>query len=246
MKTIEEKAKAYDEAVERASHIKDYKTLTPQETVEYIFPDLKESEDERIRKALIQFLRDYPTNLPNGKYSRSDFFTWLEKQKEPKPRIEICPHSIKSKSYKEQNPAWSEEDKETIDLLIEILKVNHPNGEFKTTEAGIIDVKYISTEEIISRLESLRPQPKQEWSEEDEEMLEYVIGDVNDAKQLYTTKEAKDMADKEIAWLKSLRPSWKPSEEQIAVLWDAISNLKHDGYKKIDTLIFLYEQLKSL
>ena len=52
------------------------------------------------------------------------------------------------------------------------------------------------------------------WSEEDEAMLEYVIDDVNDAKQLFATKEAIDLCDKEIAWLKSLRPSWKPSEEQ--------------------------------
>lgn len=59
-----------------------------------------------------------------------------------------------------------------------------------------------------------------EWSEEDKEMLEYIIGDVNDATQLYTTRAGKDMAEKEIAWLKSLRPvskeslqSWKPSEE---------------------------------
>ena len=108
--------------------------------------------------------------------------------------------------------------------------------------------------------------PKNEWSEEDEEMLEYVIGDVNDAKQLFTTKEAIDLCDKEIAWLKSLRPqyhgdvtmteaykmgfeagkasSWKPSEEQMDSLRDTIANTK--GYSYSIYLPELYEQLKKL
>lgn len=58
----------------------------------------------------------------------------------------------------------------------------------------------------------------EEWSEEDEEMLEYVIDDVNDAKQLFATKEAIDLCDKEIAWLKSLRPQpkqeWSEEDEK--------------------------------
>ena len=49
--------------------------------IENIFPELKESEDERIRKELIQYLKNYP-NLPNGHYCRDDFFAWLEKQGE--------------------------------------------------------------------------------------------------------------------------------------------------------------------
>ena len=64
---------------------------------------------------------------------------------------------------------------------------------------------------ILNFLDTLQEQPV-EWSEEDEEMLEYVIGDVNDIKQLYKTQKAKDIADKEIAWLKSLRPQPKPEQ----------------------------------
>ena len=97
-------------------------------------------------------------------------------------------------------------------------------------------------------------------------MLEYVIGDVNDAKQLFTTKEAIDLCDKEIAWLKSLRPqyhgdvtmteaykmgfeagkasSWKPSEEQMDSLRDTIANTK--GYSYSIYLPEIYEQLKKL
>ena len=61
-----------------------------QEIAETIFPELKESEDERIRKELIQYLKDYP-NLPNGNYCRDDFFAWLEKQ-ESEPNW--CHHKV--------------------------------------------------------------------------------------------------------------------------------------------------------
>ena len=96
--------KAYKEALERASRIKDYNTIaTPQETAESIFPELKESEDERIRKELIQFIEDYPEMLPNGRYSRFDFFAWLQKQREPKLM------------------EWSEEDEKNLRQCIEIV-----------------------------------------------------------------------------------------------------------------------------
>jgi hypothetical protein len=50
--SIEEKAKAYDNAIERA---KNYYSTTDSvadtELIELIFPELKEGEDEKIRKA---------------------------------------------------------------------------------------------------------------------------------------------------------------------------------------------------
>lgn len=69
----------------------------------------------------------------------------FEKQKERKPNIEICPHSIKSKSYKEngypiieavrkaeeQMPTeWSEEDEKRLNAVVELLENTsaiHPN-----------------------------------------------------------------------------------------------------------------------
>ena len=54
------------------------------EAIQTLIPELCESADEKVRKALIQYLKDYPCNLPNGLYSRDDFFTYLKKQKEQK------------------------------------------------------------------------------------------------------------------------------------------------------------------
>lgn len=52
--TIEEKAKAYDEAIKAAREWSETKNgyYTPKELCEEIFPELKESEDERVEKAM--------------------------------------------------------------------------------------------------------------------------------------------------------------------------------------------------
>jgi hypothetical protein len=88
--SIEEKAKHYDEAIERAKSLIDFCSDSELKTLEYVFHELKESKDEKIRKELIQYLKDYP-NLPNGQYSRNDFFTWLEKQGNQKSTDKIKP-----------------------------------------------------------------------------------------------------------------------------------------------------------
>ena len=82
--TDKEKAKAYDEALERARKLYEQGTIT--ESLGYVFPELKESEDERIRKAIHIYLdwldgrnKDYQ---PKGDYSIKDMIAWLEKQKE--------------------------------------------------------------------------------------------------------------------------------------------------------------------
>ena len=71
--TQEEKAKRYDKALERAKmsyHTGDYDKDT-LEMLEIIFPELKESEDERIKGAIIDHLKD--NNL-------IEWADWLEKQ----------------------------------------------------------------------------------------------------------------------------------------------------------------------
>ena len=57
-----------------------------QKTAEFIFPELKESEDERMLREIKRYIKeqgDKPTGLPNGTVAVSDMIAWLEKQKEP-------------------------------------------------------------------------------------------------------------------------------------------------------------------
>ena len=96
MKSIKEKAKAYDEAIERAKGVIEQNPLMEylKKGIEYIFPELKESEDERIRKELIDFLEYYRLNNVLDIKTISiltDSVAWLEKQGEHKPANKIEP-----------------------------------------------------------------------------------------------------------------------------------------------------------
>lgn len=98
--TIEQKAKLYDEAVEKLQ-----KALTPTEDgckiygltrccIENIFPELKESEDERIRKWLIcgmNALKEQK-NETFATIPIDDAIAWLEKQQ--KPIINVPPRKV--------------------------------------------------------------------------------------------------------------------------------------------------------
>jgi hypothetical protein len=77
--------KAYKEALERAKDCLADGTITStaEKYIEAIFPELKENEDEKIRKAIHIYLdwldgrKDYE---PKGKYTIKDMIAWLEKQ----------------------------------------------------------------------------------------------------------------------------------------------------------------------
>ena len=91
--TQEEKAKAYDEAIERARKWYDANTNEGYRSIfESIFPELQESEDEMIRKKLITFFQRFPyTNLYDASLNAKDVLAWLEKQGEQKPADKVEP-----------------------------------------------------------------------------------------------------------------------------------------------------------
>lgn len=80
--TTEEKAKAYDEA------LKDMRVIYPnlkgdaKLAVEHAFPQLTESEDEKVRKEIIEVLQLVPSSM--WEQAKTDYercFAYLEKQK---------------------------------------------------------------------------------------------------------------------------------------------------------------------
>ena len=73
--TEKEKAKAYDEAVERAKNF--YGNRLAEET----FPELK--EEDGIKEDLIQWIEEFPNIIWRGHYKK-DVIAWLEKQGEQK------------------------------------------------------------------------------------------------------------------------------------------------------------------
>lgn len=79
--TDKEKAKAYDEAIERA------KKFYGNGIIEEIFPELKESEDEKIKNAILNHLKKMWGNCQDDVCGVhvEDAIDWLEKQGEPNP-----------------------------------------------------------------------------------------------------------------------------------------------------------------
>ena len=97
-----------------------------REDASRVLPELRESEDEQIVDWLYDMLKrgidGAPKGCPDNPIAEKAL-AWLEKQKEQKPDTEICPHSIKSKSYSITGyPCeWSEEDDKIRRNLMSLL-----------------------------------------------------------------------------------------------------------------------------
>ena len=86
--TQEQKAKAHDESLERAKeYLNSPRTCFDIEQLYNIFPELKESEDERIRGAIMHFISHTPT-VPKGIINKEQMLAWLEKQGKRDARYE--------------------------------------------------------------------------------------------------------------------------------------------------------------
>ena len=79
--TQEEKAKAYDEALERAKKLCD---KIDNKIMEKIFPELKESDDEKIKNAILNYLKKIQENCQDDicGVHVEDTISWFEKQGE--------------------------------------------------------------------------------------------------------------------------------------------------------------------
>jgi hypothetical protein len=97
--------KAYKEALERAREFQKSKDGLCVLTAESIFPELQESEEERIRKMIINHLTQERGSLSNDEAAEA--IAWLEKQGEKKP-------------------TWSEEDEEYLRRAINATKDGYP------------------------------------------------------------------------------------------------------------------------
>lgn len=171
------KAKRYDEAIKIAkSKIENNKdhVLYEDDVIE-MFPELRESEDEEIRKAMIDFFKSerqegitvlhYGVNIER-------MIAWLEKKGEQK-EIDYNEELRKCKAnplyffdkyvkvkLKEQKSSWGEEDERIIEDASKYLR------EYASQVQGVYSKRYV--ESIADRIESLRPQNT--WKPSDEQM----------------------------------------------------------------------------
>lgn len=99
----EEKAKRFDEAYKVAKNIHRFSSdIAEIQRMEEIFPELKESEDEKIRKELIHYFTKGTEFLSFCSVSREQILAWLEKQGKKEQlyiRFGEIPTDEKSKIY---------------------------------------------------------------------------------------------------------------------------------------------------
>lgn len=211
-----------------------------KEQRDILFQKMKEagyewdSEKKELKKIEQEQVIDYPDNLPKDNWELVQEFV-NKFGRIPKDEDEL--NALVKYVLKKQNP-WSEEDKKMLDDIIEA-STHH-------CYLNITDINWLK-----SLKDRVQPQPKQEWSEEDEYLLDETIKHLESLIRI-TEKQGSAYSDeiqyyqRDIDWLKSLRPQkWRPTEDQIMCLQDAISNYQHRGYKA-ETLESLCKQLKQL
>lgn len=197
--TIEQKAQRYDEAIEIAKRINNEQQAQPFNIMTRVFPELAESEDDRIRKEMLQIAKEsedsfYMAMTPN---KREKLIAWLEKQGEQNPVISedalregiahfgITQYQIDNwlKKYVdvekqvEQKPTgWSEEDEELMKWSINNLtELKNRFGE----EYGKVD-------DCINWLKSLKERYTWKPSEEQIEVLESIRKILHADKDIYS------------------------------------------------------------
>ena len=157
---------------------------------------------------------------------------WYDYQKSKEAGYTIVPNEEYEQliKQKEQKPAWSE-----VELLFRGEKVTVKRPFYRDNKGR----GYSTTEEDEETAwNALRAwcekkgislydlYPKAGWSEEDADMLNCCISSIEEAKEnryAYKETDGDTSYDREINWLKSLRPSWKPSDK------DELMKLKYAG-----------------
>jgi len=236
--------------------------LFVSQTIEKAFPELCESEDERIKKELISFFTkrdEFTKSEPFNGLSSKQIISWLEKQGEQKPveqdteihdlwvyirewnekfgrlpkdedELEACIDYV----MKRQKPAgWSKEDEKLYTSALWHIKNSCGNG-------GNDSGKYEVYNWLKSIKDRVQPNPKQEWSEEDEKISNAIYESID----FICLKSFGFSEDEVCDWLKSPKPNhWKPSEEQMEALFEAkLASINNREY----FLGLLYEDLKKL
>jgi len=210
-----------------------------------LIPDLKESKDEMVRKALISLI--YENSHTYKSFAGIDLdsmIAYLEKQKELDKMIVVSPE------------VWD-------NAINDAYKNGKKDGEKQKEQKGANG----------NEKEIPNGQKPAEWSEEDERMRNQLVYDVEYHKKegLVSAKKYKATEalyngiekcyDEKIAWLKSLRPpqycencklkrsveNWKPSEEQMEHLKRCFSHGKpHLPMPNQHVLESLYNDLEKL
>ena len=216
---------------EALKQIREWDIIIPQEmeVLQTLIPELRESDEERIRKKLIQFLKYYHTG--NGDKVEYDdaFISYLEKQKE------------------QPIPLMNGDADAYFDEWLHQFFGNPTRRQ--CYEEGMRYAERLQKEQ--------KPPVFTDWNEEDQTLLSDALGCVTMVQELKKRGELKNFCipctpDELKSWIRSLKsrprkqPHWKPSEELLEALHTAAYLPEMEFYGGLkDKLRELNEQLKK-
>lgn len=257
MSKIEEKAKAYDEAIKRVENIRIGKCETTfmftEGLLEHIFPELAENENERIRKKILKLVKEHSVN-----HERCQMETWLEKQVEQKHQYNSRPRYVgegellgkkdtddlylKGVCDAKQELEKQGEQKPILDVEIPFGADSELVEEAITIPDGCYAI--IEDNKVILR----KGEMKSSWSEDDEKRLKVIAEEL--VKFISIHKYGTPLSVDDITWLKTLKERIQPkqewSDEDEKMLQNILECLRN-GWKELPTDILKYESwLKSL
>ncbi len=179
-----------------------------KEEIEHYFPELRESEDERIRKAIVHLLEvasDAYLIEATG-FKKEQFLSYLEKQKESLHISETCKENAEYFTSQCGDNRFELIDKAKRDIIAKTNIESSPD-EMKVLNSFLFRAWQMGW---LGKYDVIVPEQRPSWSEEDIEKM------VNArARKSGTTKTEMCFYRQGIEdTLKSLRPSWKPSEKQ--------------------------------
>ena len=177
--------------------------------MQYTSVDLEKEENKQLLDEAAKELLQLAYSDKANEIALASAKTWEESM-----AILIAANNAYRRGQKEQNPAWSEEDELHIKELDSLVKqvwatAEHEND--KDTIHKMSDLSFF--------LKTLKPQLKQEWSEEDEKLFNDLSDTYFYNDEDYPEETYKRMLKKVLDWMnkraKSLRPQshWKPSDE---------------------------------
>lgn len=209
--------KKYREALERANIAYKDEDRHLKATLKRIFPELKESEDERIRKSIINLVIKSAQNggMALHKWESQQMIAWLEKQGEDKPVDKIEP------KFKVGDTIYYNSFGKVKSMIVSnVITDGTDNPMYEDANGDAVFEKDLVKQTLV-------------WSEEDDTFFKAIVRGIENIKYISEN-------------VKKARYNWKPSDYQLEALESATENCAYSEYQDcLKELIVELKKLKG-
>ena len=193
-----------------------------------LIPELKESEDERMKNAAIRACKYMIDNFENSTKDYEDAVAWLEKQKTSEEALQYLRENHSSsemsdfqaamniavaKAYdKGYNDGFKKGEKKSIDDLTQQETMDIAVSKcFEQGEQKPVEPEFVWEDKLGERLKREKEMQKHAWSEDDENHIQHISdfimrNRVGDTDAIYRLEQ-------DVDWLKSLKDRVQPQQE---------------------------------